>query len=515
MAQKKKKGKKGGTQPISDERFIKERIRKTEIGDCYVSDDLWECGKGFVVVTRKHTGGRVSFANYLVDTYCLGVKNSFYKLRIEDYEMSDFLDRCKEVGMRKTDYVEAHNIIYGALEFAEDAGIQPDKSFSLTKYFLEEDTDDIPLLTFPFGDGGQYHLFVESRMEASKYIPLLDKKLGKENYLLTVGDDEDWDEDDEDWDEDDEDWDEDDEDWDEDDEDRGEAGLAELAKMMPAPFSDMLKKENKWRKPYSYTPRMIYPETLQLHHPEVGKTLSADIPMSDMQKKVGKLLKLPHDSLKEDLEHILLYDCHLCQEGIYDDSLQVNSPMHHAAAHAIMLLAEVGDEHSLDIVLETMCQRDEYLEYMVSHDSMNGEKIFSATIYKLGRSHLDVLMDFMKVTGVEILVKSHVLCAVNNLAYQGGMRQKVIDWYRELLQSINTDFPNAFYTSPMLNDMIVGGLEDLQAEELLPEIEALCGKDFTTACNQYSIIEKYMRRGGGNPMLLPLELKERYALLRE
>lgn len=51
-----------------------------------MSDDIEEMGEGHVIVSRKHTGGRVSMAFYLVDIWCVGVKDSFYRLRLEDCE---------------------------------------------------------------------------------------------------------------------------------------------------------------------------------------------------------------------------------------------------------------------------------------------------------------------------------------------------------------------------------------------------------------------------------------------
>ena len=84
----KKKHQNNNQAPMSDERFIKERMRNLEIGMCYCTEeDLRNTGEGMVIVSRKHTGGRVSFCCYLVDTYCLGVKDVHWMLRAEDYDL--------------------------------------------------------------------------------------------------------------------------------------------------------------------------------------------------------------------------------------------------------------------------------------------------------------------------------------------------------------------------------------------------------------------------------------------
>ena len=69
----KKKQKKQGQQFLSPEQYIKQKARTLEIGTCYVSDDIEKAGEGHVIVSRKHTGGRVSVAVYLVDIWCVGV----------------------------------------------------------------------------------------------------------------------------------------------------------------------------------------------------------------------------------------------------------------------------------------------------------------------------------------------------------------------------------------------------------------------------------------------------------
>lgn len=141
---------------------------------------------GHVIVSRQHTGGRISMAAYLVDMACLGVKDSFYQLRMEDYEFDEFLDD-RRATFRECSYEEAHNRIWGSVAFAEEAGIKPDKTFQLTQYMLEEDTDDVPLIEYEYGRDGKHFLTCRSELEACRYLPLMRKNLGEGNYHYIVG----------------------------------------------------------------------------------------------------------------------------------------------------------------------------------------------------------------------------------------------------------------------------------------------------------------------------------------
>ena len=184
---KKKQSKQQGQQFLSDENYLRQRARSLKIGKCYITDNS-DGGIDDIIVTRQHTGGRISIACYVVDYYCLGVKNSFYRLRIEDYELHDQMrNEWSGLTFRECSYEEAHNRIYGAIAFAEEAGIAPHKSFALTQYMLEEDTDDVPLIEYEYGKDGKHLLICDTQLEASKYLPLLEKNLGKGNYDYIIG----------------------------------------------------------------------------------------------------------------------------------------------------------------------------------------------------------------------------------------------------------------------------------------------------------------------------------------
>ena len=136
---------------------------------------------------NKHNGGKLSLAGYLVDVYCLGVKDSYVNLRMEPEDVNETFARVEDVcgPLREITYNEAHNIIYGAVEFAEEAGISPDKSFLTSRLFLEEDTDDVPLIEYEFGRDGKHLLVVHDKREADKYLPLMKQNLGDNfDYII-------------------------------------------------------------------------------------------------------------------------------------------------------------------------------------------------------------------------------------------------------------------------------------------------------------------------------------------
>ena len=443
MAKKKQKKAQTGAQHLSPEQYMKQRVRSLEIGKCYITDDIEECGEGHIVVTRKHTGGRISAAFFLVDILCLGVKDSFYHLRLEEAELEDFLDNG--LVFRECAYEEAHNWIYGAISWAEEAGIEPHKSFAITKYMLEEDTDDIPLIEYEYGEDGMHYLMANDDLEASRYLPLLDKNLGEGNYTFSVKTDFD------------------------------------KFDMSPVRMEERLR--NIAKNPMSMFKRYGPSTRYTYHHPDYPKTLQLDGPswlydeLRDTTQSLylpdevtDRILELPREVVSHDLEQIVLYHIGLTCDGIPDDY----DPDGYAGtlSHSIILLGEVGDEDSsLDVVLEVLRQSMECFEY---HFGDSGDEVFVPTLYLLGQNRLDKLMSYIKEEGLETFCKCHIFSAVVNIAIvQPDRRGDVIDWFSEVIRFATRMLPKTQWFDSNLAGLMLHSLIDIRAKELLPDIRKM------------------------------------------
>jgi hypothetical protein len=182
------------SQVLSPEKYILTRARTLPIGPCYVNDDWKLTGIARITVTRMHINGNVTFGNYLVDLYCLGVFDSHWTFNIPGPEFREYIDdqnTTQGIGYKLTitEYVLVHNIIYGAVEFASDFGFHPHKSFEVASRLLEEDDECIPLTDVEFGFKGKplYLSNVKNPYEKNRVISQLEKCCGSGNYY-TVDD---------------------------------------------------------------------------------------------------------------------------------------------------------------------------------------------------------------------------------------------------------------------------------------------------------------------------------------
>jgi hypothetical protein len=143
------------TVQISPENYIRTRARNLPIHQCWVNKDWRRIGTATVMVVRKHVSGNLTLGIYIVDLLCMGVRESMYQFNIPELQLKLMIKDAVKGGLRfvAISYRLAHNIIYSAIEYAEEYGFHPTTSFTrVTQYILEADTDAIPLMRIRCGD---------------------------------------------------------------------------------------------------------------------------------------------------------------------------------------------------------------------------------------------------------------------------------------------------------------------------------------------------------------------------
>jgi hypothetical protein len=181
---KKNKSKKVIQLPTTPENYIKTRARNLPVGKCFINEGWAETGFASIVVSRNHINGNYTFAVYLVDLFCLGVKDTFYDFNVNT-EFTDLLDKLKsQQQMEEIDYPLAHNIIYGGVEYAEDLGFKPHKNFEVSQFVLEEDDERVELIDVQFGLNGKPAVLFGKEKHPANTIATLEHTVGKGNFIV-------------------------------------------------------------------------------------------------------------------------------------------------------------------------------------------------------------------------------------------------------------------------------------------------------------------------------------------
>jgi hypothetical protein len=103
--------------------------REYPLYGCWIMAGWKESGITPIVVAREQEPDRLMFGIYEVDLYCLGIKDAFTKV---DYSLNRFkrdLPKFCAGDPEQCSIELAHEIIYGALEYAERLGFQPHPDF--------------------------------------------------------------------------------------------------------------------------------------------------------------------------------------------------------------------------------------------------------------------------------------------------------------------------------------------------------------------------------------------------
>ena len=489
MAKNKKKNKGQQQVHISPERYMRETARTLPIGKCYITPDWKEAGICQIIITRIRPSGNLVMGIFLVDTFCIGVKDVTYNANMSESEFEDLLEDYKFApGLEEISYNEAHNIIYGAISFAEEGGIQPAKGFNIAGYVLEEDTDDIPLIEYEFGKDGKHFIFINSDRREMPYYYQLKKTLGDDfEYVIDYNEDE-WDEEEED------EWDDEEHD---DMNDLSDEALATKLKLAMNKWSET--KEESKRHPtevYSYE-YPEYPKTLNVKNQFIAEELlSVDNRCNLPKSVIERILALPHDEAAEDISQVVMYEIGRTYQSINDDTIEDSG--NDAILHSLYLLTQLRSEKGLDAVLEIMRQNIEFADY---HLGDLAYEITYPALYACGLNNVSEIETYLYQPGFNPYFKSQAFDALTMIAFQyPERREEIIEVFRELLESWVTQFPKQEACDGTLAGLLMCNLIELEAKELAPQIKAV----FETDCVDNTIA------GNCNVVLEDLQKGNRY-----
>lgn len=115
------------------------RARDYPIRGCWTQRDWDKSGLAVILIARNQPDGAVVFGDYLVDYYCLGVKDTFCVPNVSPAEFEGEVLPRVFMGQPplKIEPEFAHEIVWGAVEYAESYGFRPHKDFKLSQNVLD------------------------------------------------------------------------------------------------------------------------------------------------------------------------------------------------------------------------------------------------------------------------------------------------------------------------------------------------------------------------------------------
>lgn len=160
------------------------------VHECLVPVELFEMGIGNLVLSRRLANGEIVAAFFLVDVFCLGVKNAFFRVLPEHEYRSMVRDVSRHEALTTMEPACMRKLVEGAEAYARDLGFSPHPDYHVSKLiFGDIDPDECPT-SFTFGkDGKPFYVSGphETPARSRRIVDTLAKRCGPDGFHYLVG----------------------------------------------------------------------------------------------------------------------------------------------------------------------------------------------------------------------------------------------------------------------------------------------------------------------------------------
>lgn len=163
------------------------QAREYPLHGCWVYKDWKESGIAPVVVARRQPDDRVLCGVYMIDLYCLGIKACYARTDISPAQFERALAKMCAEEPEPCSVEFAHELIYGAMEYAKNYGFDPHPDFkgSLADQVLDPADAHPRAHGIEFGKDGK-PLFVsgpyDDERKINRVLNTLHRAVGEGNY---------------------------------------------------------------------------------------------------------------------------------------------------------------------------------------------------------------------------------------------------------------------------------------------------------------------------------------------
>jgi hypothetical protein len=153
---------------------------------CLICEESRNEGLKIIFVIRLLPNQRFLFASYVVDTYCMGLKDTLCRIDTNHWEIEKSLEFIPAT-WTDFDYASARNLILGAIDYAAKFGFEPYEDWAESKYVIEFDRPYEK--KYEFGRDGK-PLYVQSpNDDPQRIIRQLNQATGGSFHYILAPDD--------------------------------------------------------------------------------------------------------------------------------------------------------------------------------------------------------------------------------------------------------------------------------------------------------------------------------------
>lgn len=165
---------------------------RAPLHECLMPAGLFEAGIGNVIVSRKLPSGQIAAAFFLVDVFCLGVKDTFFQVMAP----ADYAYRTASLAHEQLERVEparARQLVEEAVGYAQELGLAPHRDYKLIRQMLDDIEVRASAASFQFGKNGKPFFMsgpYDTPAKIDRIIRTLTERVGPEefDYVIALGD---------------------------------------------------------------------------------------------------------------------------------------------------------------------------------------------------------------------------------------------------------------------------------------------------------------------------------------
>jgi hypothetical protein len=165
------------------------RAAQAPIQHCLLTEDLFETGMGTLILARGTTPHHLTFASFLLDVFCVGIKDVMFDLR-----ESDEFDMYVEVAdagapLAFIDPGDARKLLRDLAVWSQSIGFPPHRDFAAVERIFGDVSVDASEADFQFGSDGK-PLYIPGPFDSPslirRRIEQLQKRLGDDGFEFEI-----------------------------------------------------------------------------------------------------------------------------------------------------------------------------------------------------------------------------------------------------------------------------------------------------------------------------------------
>jgi hypothetical protein len=155
--------------------------------ECWITGDWDDSESGLVqaIIVRRQPDGKFAYATFLIDIFCLGVKDADHKMSLTYETFTLFFQKLDmQTPMIQCAEDVIHQIVYESIDYGAKWGFKPHPDFEKAKLFLHPRGTFEEPYTITFGKDGKPFYISGPYDNPRKITEQLDRTAGPGNYTF-------------------------------------------------------------------------------------------------------------------------------------------------------------------------------------------------------------------------------------------------------------------------------------------------------------------------------------------